>query len=132
MKFLKCQIKSFYAANNSSYEINTNAVWIPYGGILSEALPSTKGSDNRVTERIFSFLNVIALAKGHLRPKLEYGPEKLVIATLDDLAEVLHITQNVSGMPTHKLQFFKEIFVPLFNSKETLDVKGYTLKDIRY
>jgi hypothetical protein len=35
---------------------------------------------------------------------------------------VLHITQNVSGMPTHKMQFFKEIFVPLFNSKKTLDV----------
>ena len=122
VQFLKNQIKSFDAANHASYDKNTNSVWIPYGGILSEALPSTKGSDNRVTERIFSFLNVISLAKGHLRPKLEYGPEKLVISTLDDLAEVLHITQNVSGMPTHKMQFFKEIFVPLFNSKETLDV----------
>ena len=126
VKFLKQQIKSFYAANNSDYERNTNSVWIPYGGILSEALPSSRGSDNRVTERIFSFLNVISLAKGHLRPKLEYGPEdqkeKLVIATLDDLAEVLHITQNVSGMPTHKMQFFKETFVPLFKSKETLDL----------
>jgi hypothetical protein len=122
VQFLKSQIKSFYAANHASYDKNTNSVWIPYGGILSEALPSSKGSDNRVTERIFSFLNVISLAKGHLRPKLEYGPEKLVIATLDDLAEVLHITQNVSGMPTHKMQFFKEIFVPLFNLKETVDV----------
>lgn len=124
VEFLKIQIKSFYAANHASYDKNTNSVWIPYGGILSEALPSSKGSDNRVTERIFSFLNVIALAKGHLRPKLEYGPEILVIATLDDLAEVLHITQNVSGMPTHKMQFFKEIFVPLFNSKKTLDEDG--------
>ena len=125
VKFLKQQIKSFYVANNSTYDKNTNAVWIPYGGILSEALPSTKGSDNRVTERVFSFLNVISLAKGHLRPKLEYGPEnqteKLVISTLDDLAEVLHITQNVSGMPTHKMQFFKETLVPLYNSKKTLD-----------
>ena len=120
--------KIVLCSNNASYDKNTNSVWIPYGGILSEALPSTKGSDNRVTERIFSFLNVISLAKGHLRPKLEYGPEsekeKLVIATLDDLAEVLHITQNVSGMPTHKMQFFKEIFVPLFNSKETVDEDG--------
>jgi hypothetical protein len=124
VQFLKNQIKSFYTANHASYDKNTNSVWIPCGGILSEALPSSKGSDNRVTERIFSFLNVISLAKGHLRPKLEYGPEKLVIATLDDLAEVLHITQNVSGMPTHKMQFFNEIFVPLFNSKETADDDG--------
>lgn len=126
VKFLKQQIKDCYTANNSSYDMNTNAVWIPYGGILSEVLPSSKGSDNRVTDRIFSFLNVISLAKGHLRKKLLYGPEnqkeRLVISSLDDLAEVLHITQNVSGMPTHKLQFFREIFVPLYNSKETLDV----------
>jgi len=126
VKLLKLQIKSFYAANNATYEKNTNAVWIPYGGILSEALPSSKGSDNRVTDRIFSFLNVISLAKGHLRLKLIYGPEnqkeKLVVANLDDLAEVLHITQNVSGMPSHKMQFFKETFVPLYNSKETPDV----------
>lgn len=119
--YLKHQIKSFYAANNASYESNTNAVWIPYEGILSEALPSNKGSDNRITNRIFSLLNVITLSKGHLRQRLRYGPEKLVIASLADLAEVLHITQNVSGMPTHKMQFFKETFVPLLNSKESLD-----------
>ena len=121
IKYLKHQIKYFYAINNADYEKNTNAVWIPYGEILSEALPSNKGSDNRVTERIFSFMNVISLAKGHMRSKLEYGPqnhtEKLVIASLDDLAEVLHITPNVSGMPTHKMQFFKEIFITLPVSK---------------
>ena len=46
----------FDAANCATYDKNTNSVWIPYGGILSEALPSSKGSDNRVTERkVFIF-----------------------------------------------------------------------------
>jgi hypothetical protein len=42
-------------------------VWIPFSGILAEALPAAKGPDNRITKRIFSFLEIIVLAKSHLR-----------------------------------------------------------------
>ena len=49
---------------------NHNQVWIPYGEILGEALRAEKGTDNRATKRIFSFLNVIPLVKADLRPKL--------------------------------------------------------------
>jgi hypothetical protein len=94
-----------------------NAVWIPYSQILGEILPSEKGTDTRVTKRIFSFLNIIALAKAHLRLKLIYGQETLIIAALEDLGEVLHITQNLNGMPTYKMKFFNEIFTPLYRSK---------------
>ncbi|CAN5398895.1 hypothetical protein BH18THE2_BH18THE2_26600 [soil metagenome] len=81
-----------------------------------------KGTDNRITKRIFSFLRIISLSRSHLRGKLQYGPENLVIANLDeDLHEVLHITQNVSGIPTYKLKLFKEVFLEKFKTKKDPD-----------
>ena len=94
-----------------------NPVWIPYSQILGEILPSEKGTDTRIAKRIFSFLNIIALANAHLRLKLMYGQEKLIIAALEDLGQVLHITQNLNGMPTYKMKFFNEIFLQLYRSK---------------
>jgi hypothetical protein len=99
-------------------KINPSPVWIPFGSILAQILPSERGTDNRITRRIFSFLNIVTLSRWHLRSRLEYGNESLVIADLaEDLHEVLHMTQNVSGIPTYKLKFFKEILIPLFKSK---------------
>lgn len=122
---LKEEIKKFMTSSStitlsmkkSGNNNNNNPVWIPYGQILAEILPSEKGTDTRTTKRIFSLLQIIPLAKAHLRHKLIFGPETLVIAALEDLKEVLHITQNISGMPAYKLKFFKEIFLPLYRLK---------------
>jgi hypothetical protein len=101
---------------------NSNPVWIPYASILAQILPAEKGTDNRITKRILSFLIIITLARTHLRGRLEYGNESLAIANLDeDLHEVLHITQNLSGIPPYKINFFKDILLPLFKSKQSPD-----------
>jgi hypothetical protein len=105
-------------------------VWIPFSGILAEALPAAKGSDNRITKRIFSFLQIIVLAKSHLRKKLILGSETHLIAALEDLSQVLYITQNVSGMPSYKLKFFKDYFVPLVESKKKPHEKGELKENI--
>jgi hypothetical protein len=105
------------------------SVWIPYGLILAEALPSDRGIDNRTATRIFSLLNIVTLAHADLRPKLIYNDEKMVIATLDDLREVLHITQNLAGMPSYKLQFFKDIFCKLYKTKTEVDSKDGKQED---
>ena len=96
----------------------TKSVWIPYTEILGQILPAQKGSDNRITKRMFSFLVIITLARAHLRGRLEYGDENLAIADIgNDLREVLSITQNLSGIPPFKMKIFKEVFLPLFKSK---------------
>ena len=42
------------------------------------------------------------MSKAHLNHKLIYGDdEELVIATLEDLRETLHIMQNITGMSLH-------------------------------
>ena len=118
-KLLSISTSVTKSSSNSSN--NNNPVWIPYAEILSEVLPADKGTDTRYTKRIFSFLQIIPLAKAHLRAKLIFGRETLVIAAIEDLGQVLHITQNVSGMPAYKLKFFKEILLPLYRSKSEPD-----------
>jgi DNA polymerase elongation subunit (family B) len=59
------------------------------------------------------------LERAHLRGRLEYGNESLAIADIDeDFHEVLHITQNLSGIPPFKLRVFREVFLPLYESKD--------------
>ena len=86
-------------------------------------LPSEKGTDMRTQQRLFYLLNVIPLAKLDSRQKLFDGSQELVIANLEDLAEVLHITQNISGIPSYKIKFYREIFLPLIRSKNKKDEK---------
>ena len=61
---------------------------------------------------------MIALSRAHLRYKLHYGYEKLVIADLnEDLHEVLHITQGLTGIPPDKLKEYKNVFLSAYKEK---------------
>lgn len=95
----------------------TNPFWIPYGLILGLALPWERGTDNRITKRIFSFLRMITLSRAHLRCTLQYGDENLIISNLADLHEALHIMQNLSGIPNYKLSMYKEYYLPCYQMK---------------
>jgi hypothetical protein len=113
--FLSQQIKELSPQDPSA---DSQPVFIPYGGILGAILKWDRGTDNRINKRVFSFLRMIALSRAHLRHKLHYGHEKLVIADLaEDLHEVLHITQNFTGVPPDKLKEYKDVFLASYNSK---------------
>lgn len=120
VSYLKDWINRLFTLNNADYD-HDNIVWIPYGGILADALPHNKGTDNRAANRIFSLIRIVALTKVRHRSNLLYGKggkERLVIAELEDLAEVLHITQkNMSGIPSYKVDFYTDYFLPLYGSK---------------
>jgi hypothetical protein len=119
VSYILQQIKQLFEKRTDTS--NTSAVWIPYSPILGEVLPADKGADNRMTTRIFSFLTIITLARSHLRNRLEYGEEDLVIANLEDFHEVLHITQNLSGIPPYKLKIYKQVFLEKYKTKQIPD-----------
>ena len=121
--YLKQQILKFSCpqVSETANRKKSNPVWIPYGLVLGEVLPAEKGTDMRIEQRLLSLLNVIPLAKIESRQKLFNGTEETVIANLEDLAEVLHITQNTSGIPSYKIKFYKEIFLTLVRSKTKPD-----------
>jgi hypothetical protein len=99
------------------------SVWIPFLQILASALPSEKGTDARVFKRIFSFLELLPLIKSESRFKILYGSELLVVASIEDLAEVLYMTQDLNGIPPYKTQFFKNVFTPIYKTKDKPDEK---------
>lgn len=99
----------------SDYSYN---VWIPFQSILSESLPSDKGLDVRIADRIFSMLVLITKVNSFNRPSLVYGEEILAIALLSDLEEVLKLIHNITGIPSYKVDFLTEIFMPLYLSKK--------------
>lgn len=109
-----------------------NNIWIPYNSILAEALPAEKGPDVRFVDRLFSMLNLITQINSFNRFKLHYGNEILNIASVSDLDEVLRITQNITGIPSYKLDFFTNVFLPLFNTKKSPDssIKDDIMEDI--
>jgi hypothetical protein len=117
--YLKHQIQKITAATDSP-------IWVPYTELLADILPADKGTDNRTTNRLYSFLNMSVLVRAHLRPRLIIGNEQLVIATLEDLAETLHVMQNVTGMPPHKLKFYQEYILPKFK----VEKRGLTSREI--
>ena len=101
---------------------NNQQVWIPYYEYLSKSLPAQKGTDNRLAGRIFALLSIITQCNAHLRYKLQVDDEILPIADIEhDLAEVLNITHNITGIPTFKMQVFKEVVLQVYNSKKGPD-----------
>jgi hypothetical protein len=123
VSYILQQMRQHFIKNTMNFDTNNvNPVWIPYAPILAEVLPAEKGTDNRTTRRILSFLIILTLARAHLRNRLEYGNENLAIADInEDLHEVLHITQNLSGVPPYKLKILKDVFLERYKSKKIRD-----------
>jgi hypothetical protein len=109
-----------------------DGVWIPYQKILSLSLPSEKGTDVRIANRVFSLLEIVTKSNSFNRFKLKFGKESMSISSLEDLKQVLKLTQNITGIPSYKLDFFKDVFIPLFQSKDApVEKEDGTIKEDR-
>jgi hypothetical protein len=117
----------------SSSKYGKISLWIPYYDLLQKELPANKGTDVRFAKKVFSLLNIVPIVKSDLRRILVMEGESSIIADLQDLKEVLAITQNFDGLPKFKIEFFNDIFLPLFKTKTEPDVKkndkGETVKE---
>jgi hypothetical protein len=109
------------------------SLWIPYYDLLQKELPANKGTDVRFAKKVFSLLNIVAIVKSDSRMVLMLEDEKSIIVNLQDLREVLSITQNFDGLPKFKAEFFNDIFYPCFAKKTEPDSKkndkGETVKE---
>jgi hypothetical protein len=126
--FLKQKITELRSKNNNSNG-NKISLWIPYAELLEKELPSNKGTDVRLQKRIFSLLRIVPIIKFNFRKLLVLEDETSVIADLEDLKEVLSITQNFDGIPKFKAEFFNNIFYPCFAKKTEPDSNNKEGKD---
>jgi hypothetical protein len=117
---LKQKIHELRLANNDN-DKNKISVWIPLAELLEKELPSNKGTDVRFQKRVFSLLRIVSIVKFNLKKLLVLRNQTSIIADLDDLKEVLSITQNFDGIPKFKTDFFTEIFYPCYKKKREQD-----------
>jgi hypothetical protein len=104
-------------------------VWIPFTELLAESLPADKGTDNRLSTRLYTFLKIVAIARSHLRKTLISGNETMIIADIkEDLHEALHLSQNRVGIPIFKLEMFENVFILAW--KKQLKMEEQNDKDI--
>jgi hypothetical protein len=67
-------------------------------------------------------LSIITQCNAHKRYKLQVDDEILPTADIEhDLAEVLYITHNLSGIPTFKTKVFKDVIIAAYNTKDGPD-----------
>jgi hypothetical protein len=125
---IKEKIKELRLKNNNKNG-GKISLWIPYFDLLQKILPANKGTDVRFTKKVFSLLNIVPIVKNNLRVVLMMEGEDSIIAYIDDLKEVLSITQNLDGVPKFKVDFFNEIFYPCFNRKTKADSNNKEGKD---
>jgi hypothetical protein len=126
IKFLMTRIKSFCIRK---VEEKKNIVWIPFTELLAESLPADRGTDNRLTTRLYTFLKIVAIARSHLRKKLVCGTETMIIADIkEDLHESLHLSQNRVGIPVFKLEMFKNVFISAW--RKQLEMEAQNDRDI--
>jgi hypothetical protein len=118
VKYLFNRIKKL---SEDKVEEKRSLTYIPFSDILSKALPSGKGTDNRINNRIYSFLKMVVISRSQLRKKIVVDNETLIVAELEDLHEALHIAQNNIGIPTFKLEVFREIFIPSWRQLERME-----------
>ncbi len=114
-KYLTQQIKAYMTQEPDKQR---QPFWIPYGVILSAALSYEKGTDNRITTRLFSFLHMITISRAHLRCRLQFWNEILIISSIADLHETLLVMQNLSGIPNYKLSMYNDHFLPCYQEKD--------------
>ncbi len=120
---VKQNIEKLRSNNNKKISL-----WIPFHGLLQQELPSNRGTDVRFIKRIFSFLNVLPIIRHDQRYSLVLENETSVIAFVEDLKEVLSITQNFDGILKYKKEFFDNIFYPCYKSKTEPDCNSDGLK----
>ena len=135
--FLKQKINDLKNRNTKNNKIS---LWIPYYDLLQKILPANKGTDVRFAKKLFSLLNVVPIVKNNQRMMINLEGETSIIASLNDLKEVLSITQNFDGIPKYKIEFFNEIFYTLYETKtepdsnidnsKTEEIKAVTSKQV--
>ena len=103
-------------------EEKKNLVWIPFTELLAESLPADKGTDNRLSTRLYTFLKMVAIARSHLRKKLISGNEIMIIADIkEDFHEALHLSQNRVGIPVFKLEMFENVFISAWKKQVEME-----------
>lgn len=96
--------------------------WLPFERLVSDHLPSDKGTDMRDAGRVYELVKIEALSHLPHRHVLFLYGNPSVIPDISDVRQALVLTQTSNGLPPHKIpqhkiKFFTDLFLPCYKKK---------------
>jgi hypothetical protein len=127
---------------STTTEPGSNNVFIPFADAISQSLATKKSSDMTMADRIIGYLTLLAQVNVEDRPVIIYREkgnpvtQKIPLATFADLKEALFLLQYSNGVRPYVLQWYYDVFLPMYKEKTDVDSKPssdgrYMLKESR-
>lgn len=104
---------------------NRKNFWSPLHNLIADYFPSNQGVTMRHITRLLAFCNLESMIHAHERAHISFKTKddqiiKTWVGTLEDLLTTIDIVGNISTVPPEKLKFYDNVFVPLFNDKNSI------------
>jgi len=96
-----------------------NPILNPYADKLATLFPHESGSRSRQYSRLVQMIVVITLCYANKRCKVVIGNSTYPIVELQDIEKAVSLMKENSTLPSHKIQFFNDIFKPVFEKTAT-------------
>ncbi len=91
-----------------------NPITNPYSDKLHTLFPHDSGSRSRQFSRLVQMITVITLCYANKRCKVVIGNNMYPIVELQDIEKAVSLMKENSALPSHKIQFFNDVFKPVF------------------
>lgn len=105
--------------NVKRFGSSKNPIMDPYSDKLHTLFPHDSGSRSRQYSRLVQMITVITLCYANKRCKVVIGNNAYPIVELQDIEKAVSLMKENSVMPSHKIQFFNDVFKPVFEKTAT-------------
>jgi len=113
------ELTSILIENVKRFGSSKNPILNPYADKLATLFPHDSGSRSRQYSRLVQMIAVITLCYANKRCKVVIGNNTYPIVELQDIEKAVSLMKENSTLPSHKIQFFNNIFKPVFEKIST-------------
>jgi hypothetical protein len=111
---------------NHSNKRDHNQIYIPYYKALEAGLPTSDASYMSAAKTLFIWISLLATIRQ--RPSIQamfdvLDVQTIPLAVFDDLKEAMSLIEHNNGVRPYVLQWYNEVFLPAYESKEVPDSK---------
>lgn len=117
--------------NVKRYSSSKNTITNLYSDKLYTLFPHDSGSRSRQFSRLVQVIAVITLCNANKRYKIVIGNNVYPIVELQDIQKAVSLMKENSVLPSHKIQFFNDVFKPVFVKTSTeISLVNQTVKAV--
>lgn len=108
------ELTTILIENVKRFGSSKNPILNPYADKLATLFPHDSGSRSRQYSRLVQMITVITLCYANKRCKVVIENNTYPIVELQDIEKAVSLMKENSTLPSHKIQFFNDVFKPVF------------------